>query len=180
MFCDVSGQTEHRPAGEIYLDPEINIAFPASISRFRKKEVIRSFNPMIGTTVRYTDPDGNCADVYIYLHPESEKKITEESLKSHFAVVKQTILYLPSKGASVKKSELLRESGIKIFPDQKTTESISGYQAAFWISTGENVAYISHLMIFPFKEKIIKLRMSCDENTAAGFSMEIFKLFFPE
>ena len=179
VFCEASVKTEHRSAEEAYLEPEINISFPAMINKFRKQEVVRSYNPLLGTTIRYTDPNGNCADIYIYLHPENEKNVTAESLKTHYQEIKQAILELPSKGVSVKKSELLRESGIKIFPDQKRGDFISGYQAAFWISTDENIAYISHLTVFPYKEKMIKMRMSCDENTAAEFSLKVIQLFFP-
>ena len=178
VFCVFAETAEHRPAGEHYLDPEIKVTFPAEIRNFRKQEVIRSFNPMVGTTIRYSDSDGNCADVYIYLHPKAELEISEAQLELHFQELKKAVLSLPEKGMSVKKSEMIRESGIRIAQPSGKQNLVNGHQAVFWITTEGNVAQLSHLILFPFRGKIIKLRMSCDETKASEFTAGIISAFF--
>ena len=88
---------EHRSAAEAYIEPELGVSFPAEAGPFRKQEVIRSFNPLIGTTIRYADREGHCADIYIYALPDGEKSISDRALASHFEEVKKAILSLPSK-----------------------------------------------------------------------------------
>ena len=43
---------ERRPARESYVDGETGVTLPPRIGRFRKTEVVRNFNPLIGTVVR--------------------------------------------------------------------------------------------------------------------------------
>ena len=178
VFCGFAETAEHRPVAEAYFDPELKLTFPANIREFRKLEVIRSLNPMIGTTVRYSDPAGNCADVYFYMHPESDKEISETQLNTHYQDVKEAIFSLPSKGISVKKVELIRESKIKLGSHTDPKKCIIGYQALFWIITKENIAQNSTLILFPFRGRIIKLRMTCDETKSTEFFHGIIQTFF--
>ena len=55
--------SERRPAQESYLDEETGVILPARIGAFRKTEVVRNFNPLIGTVIRYADSDGCSADI---------------------------------------------------------------------------------------------------------------------
>ena len=57
---------ERRPFLEDYVDADTGVRLPPRIGNYRKNEVVKNFNPMIGTVIRYADPQGNCADVYIY------------------------------------------------------------------------------------------------------------------
>ena len=42
-------ETERHSFREAYADPDTGISFPAEIGSYRKTEVVRNFNPLIGT-----------------------------------------------------------------------------------------------------------------------------------
>ena len=169
-FSFAAEPVEHRSVSESYLDPEINITFPADAGNFRKNEVSRSFNPMIGTKIRYSDPDGYCADVYIYTLPDAEKEISEAVMKAHSQEVKTAILDLSSKGLSLKKVSLISEK----------TESMNGlqvYSAEFQLTWADGKHQVSFLKLFAYNGKVIKLRASCSGKSAEIFTSEIFRAF---
>lgn len=174
LLCFCSGfsfaaEPEHRPSGEAYPDPEIKVVFPAEIASFRKQEVIRSYNPLIGTAVRYADDNGNCADIYIYTSWEENG-----TFEQHFQSAKKAVLDLPTKGFSVKKVSLLKDLEIQFTPEN------TGKRAEFLITFSEDDSQVfSFLQLFLYREKIIKIRLSCDEKSANEFFGKVQKLFFP-
>ena len=85
---------ERRPAQESYLDEETGVTLPARIGAFRKTEVVRNFNPLIGTVIRYADTDGCSADIYIYSLTGSGRIISAESARVHFDSIRHAILQL--------------------------------------------------------------------------------------
>ena len=161
---------EHRSASEAYTDPETKIAFPAAAGKFRKKEVSRSFNPMIGTTIRYTDPDGYCADVYLYSLPVEKKELSQQLIQKHFQEVKNAVLNLVSKGLALKKVTLTGEK-------MENRNGIPVYSAEFLLSWSDGITQRSFLKLFFFRGKIIKFRISSDPEHAETFSNEILKIF---
>lgn len=163
---------EHRSVSEAYVAPEINIAFPAAVGKFRKNEVSRSYNPMIGTKIRYSDADGFCADIFIYSLPIKETTVSAAELKKHYNTVKEAILGLPSRSASIKKVTMPGET--KVF-DKKLGSTV--YTAAFQISWSTGSDQISTMRMFSCKGQIIKLRMSCSREDAELFADAILKLF---
>ena len=169
-FCSAAEPVEHRAVSESYLDPEIKVAFPANAGIFRKNEVSRSFNPMIGTKIRYSDKDGYCADVYIYSLPDTEKGIPPAVLKAHYDEIKAAVLNLSSKGLSLKNVSMTNEK----------TESLNGlqvYSAEFRLTWTGGKIQNSFLKLFVYQGKIIKIRMSCAKSNAETFASEILALF---
>ena len=163
----------HRPANEAYLEPELNISFPADAGEFRKQEVVRSLNPLIGTTIHYINPDGDCADIYIYSLPDVEKEISSSVAEAHFQSAKQAILTLPArKEITLKKTELVRERPLRIVSSGQTVFA-NGFSAEFRFVWADKTEQYSLLQIIPYKEKIIKLRITCKKEAAGGFSAEI-------
>ena len=163
-------KVEHRTASDSYTAPEVNVSFPADIGSFRKNEVSRSYNPMIGTKIRYSDPEGFCADVYIYSLPDGKKEISPAALKKHYDELKQAILALSSQGLSLKNVTL---SGEK-------TENRSGlqvYSANFQLVWSDGKTQESSLTLFAYKGQIIKLRVSSAKENANLFADAIIKLF---
>ena len=169
-FCFAAEPVEHRPSSEAYTDPEIKIAFPAKAGNFHKKEVFRSFNPMIGTTIRYADPKGDCADIYIYSLPIDKKDFSQKIVQEHFEEVKKAILGLPSKGESLKSVSL---SGEQV----KAKNGTQVYSAEFQMVWADGIKQVSYLKIFFFHDKIIKLRITGEPDHAESFANEILKIF---
>lgn len=162
---------EHRSVSEAYTEPEIGIVFPAEIGPFRKQEVIRSFNPMIGTTIRYADGQGHCADIYVYALPE--ETVTDDVLAEHFRNVKNTILSLPSKGRRVKTAVLLSENPIV------SSGRNAGYSAVFELSFSDHEPKKSILSMTSVRNRIVKLRMTCEDASAKEFSDAVLPLLIP-
>ncbi len=163
---------EHRPADESYIEPELKIVFPAKAGVFRKQEIIRSFNPMIGTTIRYSNLKGDCADVYLYTSPDGVKEISNEVLNTHFRELIAAILHLPEKGIAVKEVKLIEQ---KKLLDKKNHPF--GCSAEFQIIWEDGSAQTSILQLAAYQKKIIKLRMTCSKVHAETFSKVIWKAF---
>ena len=172
--CLAAPAVEHRAVSESYEEPEIKIVFPAEIGKFRKNEVSRSFNPMIGTKIRYSDADGYCADIFIYSLPVDAKTISSAMLDEHYKTVRTEILHLSSRSASVKKVTLPSEKSVF---DKKIGSTV--HTAAFLLSWNSGAEQTSTMTLFSYKGKIIKLRMSCTGEDAEQFSNAILKIFHP-
>ena len=160
---------EHRSASEAYTEPELGISFPSEAGPFRKQEVIRSFNPLIGTTIRYADREGHCADIYIYSLPDAET-VSDAVLESHFQNVKKAILSLPSKGRRVTASVLRREVPLSVSGKK------AGYTAVFRLTFSGSDSQDSILSMVSVKDRIVKLRMTCEESLAEKFSGAVLPL----
>ena len=172
--CFAAPTVEHRSVSESYEDPEIKVVFPAKVGKFRKNEVSRSYNPMIGTKIRYSDVDGYCADVFIYTLPVDEKTISAAMLDEHYKTVKTAILDLSSRSKTIKKVSLEKETKVV---DGNIGSAV--YTASFLLSWDSGSDQTTTLKLFSCKGKIIKLRMSCAGNDAEQFSSAILKAFYP-
>ena len=172
--CFAAPTVEHRAVSESYEEPEIKIVFPAEIGKFRKNEVSRSFNPMIGTKIRYSDADGYCADIFIYSLPVDAKTVSPTMLEEHYKTVKAAILDLSSRTPSVKKVTLPSEKSIF---DKKIGSTV--YTAAFLLSWNSGKEQTSTMTLFSYKGKVIKLRISCTGDDAEQFSNAVLKIFHP-
>lgn len=171
-----STETKSLPKGEPYLDQETGALFPAKAGAFIKTEVVKSPNPFYGTVVRYASPDGSCADIYIY--SVGQGALDSGVVDAHFAGVKQSIERLPSAGGVVDEVVSKGESNIALDGDGG---SINAKRASFIVSAGEG-DFNSELLIFPFKGKIVKLRMSSPLSPdggpcCAGFLDEMGRVF---
>lgn len=172
-FASAAEPVEHRSSAESYTDPETKAVFPAEAGVFRKQEVIRSFNPMIGTTIRYTNQDGDCADIYIYTLPESSEPPSDELLRKHYQTLKTAILNLPSKGITVKEVKLAEFRELK---DQQ--KKVFACSAEFQITWNDGTTQCSILQLAWYQKKIIKLRMTCSRKNAENFSKTILGKVF--
>lgn len=161
---------EHRSASEPYVDPELKISFPAKAGVFQKNEVSRSYNPMIGSKIRYSDHDGYCADIFLYSLPKKSNTITQAELEAHYKTVKDAILKLGDQSSSIKSVTLLEE-------DKRIKYKWMVHTAVFQIMWSTGSTQITTLKIFAYKGKIVKLRMSCKRNDAEYFAGEILKSF---
>lgn len=164
----------HRPVSEAYVDPEIKVAFPSVSGGFRKQEVIRSFNPLIGTTIRYSDTEGHCADVYLYRLPNDEKGITKQLLQAHLEELKTAILGLSSKSNLVKEVKLLDVGEVPL-QGSKSTLFVQSYR----IVLEDKTVQYSFLYLFPFQNRIVKIRVTGKKAAAKQFQTELLKAFFP-
>ena len=144
---------ERRPFLEDYVDADTGVRLPPRIGNYRKNEVVKNFNPMIGTVIRYADPQGNCADVYIYSLDTSNLDVTQKAAEAHFKEIKQAIENLPQHLGHVKEVVSLGEEALKRPP------KVQGRCASFRLSIVGDLR-ISELAVFPFKRKIIKIRAS--------------------
>ncbi len=144
---------ERRSARESYVDEETGVTLPPRIGRFQKTEVVKNFNPLIGTVVRYSDPDGNCADVYIYSLSGAGRVISAEEALDHFRTIRRAIVSLPRKSTQVSEVLPLEEKALNEPPN------IRGRCASFRIKIAGDFR-TSDLAVFPFGSKIIKLRIS--------------------
>ena len=105
---------EHRSVTEPYVDPELKVSFPAKAGAFQKNEVSRSYNPMIGSKIRYSDHDGYCADVFLYTLPGKSNSIAPADLEVHYKTVKEAILKLNVQSPSINSVTLLEEKKKKL------------------------------------------------------------------
>lgn len=169
-FCSAADPVEHRAVSDSYLEPGINVAFPAVAGVFRKNEVSRSFNPMIGTKIRYSDKEGYCADIYIYSLPVGEKELSTAVLNTHYDEVKNAILALATKGFSLKKVVLAEEK-------KEAVNGLKIYSAEFRLTWTGGKEQNSFLKLFLYKGQVVKLRMSCSKESAEIFAAEIFRCF---
>ena len=144
---------ERRPFLEDYVDADTGVRLPPRIGNYKKNEVVKNFNPMIGTVVRYADPQGNCADVYIYSLDTSNLDVSQKAADAHFKEIKQAIENLPKHLGHVKEVVPLGEEALKRPP------KVEGRCASFRLSIVGDLR-ISELAVFPFKRKIIKIRAS--------------------
>ena len=172
-----AAKQEHHPFREEYADPDTGIRFPPEIGCYRKTEVVRNFNPLIGTVIRYADADGGCADIYIYSLDSSGKMISGENFLAHYRNLRKTIENLPKKTPHVSDVKTL---GDVIF--QKKPK-VSGRQVFFRMNIGGTL-HNSDLTVFPFADKIVKIRISSssyystgETNRFAFFTENIAKLF---
>lgn len=167
---------ERRPAQESYLDEETGVTLPARIGAFRKTEVVRNFNPLIGTVIRYADSDGCSADIYIYSLTGSGRTVSADSARVHFDSIRHAILRLPQKSKQVSEVIPQREAALNVPPN------IAGHTAAFRINIAGDFRN-SELAVFPFRDKIIKLRISTspyapkDGNPAGSFIKAVCSAF---
>ena len=172
-FACAAEPVEHRSSAEPYTDLETKAVFPAEAGVFRKQEVIRSFNPMIGTTIRYANQDGDCADIYIYTLPDSSDTPSNERLLEHYRTLKTAILGLPSKEISVKEVKL---AGFRELKDKQ--KRFFAYSAEFQIIWNDGTTQSSILQLAWYQKKIIKLRMTCSRKNAETFSRTIWEKTF--
>lgn len=144
---------ERRPALENYVDADTGATLPAQIGRFKKTEVIKNFNPLIGTVVRYSDPDGDCADIYIYSLSGSGQTVLPDTARAHFETICRAIINLPKKSSQVSEVIPLGEKALEHPP------KVLGQSASFRINIAGDFRN-SELAVFPFGSKIVKLRIS--------------------
>ena len=161
---------ERRPFLEEYVDADTGVRLPPRIGNYRKNEVVKNFNPLIGTVIRYADPQGNCADIYIYSLDSTNQVVSEKAALTHFREIKQAIENLPKRLGHdgygnacwrrspkrlghVKEVQALGEEALRCPP------KVAGRCATFRLNIiGE--LRISELAVFPFRQKIIKIRAS--------------------
>ncbi len=144
---------ERRPFLEEYVDADTGVRLPPRIGNYRKNEVVKNFNPLIGTVIRYADPQGNCADIYIYSLDSANQVVSEKAALTHFREIKQAIENLPKRLGHVKEVQALGEEALRCPP------KVAGRCATFRLNIiGE--LRISELAVFPFRQKIIKIRAS--------------------
>ena len=144
---------ERRPFLEEYVDADTGVRLPPRIGNYKKNEVVKNFNPMIGTVIRYADSQGNCADVYIYSLDTSNLDVSQKAAEAHFKEIKQAVENLPKRLGHVKEVVPLGEEPLKRPP------KVLGRSASFRLSIAGDLR-ISELAVFPFKRKIIKIRAS--------------------
>lgn len=161
---------EHRSVTEPYVDPELKVSFPAKAGAFQKNEVSRSYNPMIGSKIRYSDHDGYCADVFLYTLPGKSNSIAPADLEVHYKTVKEAILKLNVQSPSINSVTLLEEK-------KQSIQKFTVYTAVFQLMWNTGSTQITTLKMFSYKGKIVKLRMSCKRNDAEYFAGEILKSF---
>ena len=144
---------ERRPFLEEYVDADTGVRLPPRIGNYRKNEVVKNFNPLIVTVIRYADPQGNCADIYIYSLDSTNQVVSEKAALTHFREIKQAIENLPKRLGHVKEVQALGEEALRCPP------KVAGRCATFRLNIiGE--LRISELAVFPFRQKIIKIRAS--------------------
>jgi len=171
-----STETERRPFPEDYIDADTGVRFPPAIGVYRKNEVVRNFNPLIGTVVRYADMDGNCADVYIYALESGGGKITDAAVRSHFSEIRKAIENLPKKSTHVSDVQTLGEEPLRYPPH------VFGRTASFRMNIAGDLRN-SELAVFPFGNRIVKIRISSspyssgENNRFSGFTDVIARLF---
>ena len=153
LFAAPDPVYERRPFLEEYVDADTGVRLPPRIGNYRKNEVVKNFNPMIGTVVRYADSQGNCADVYIYSLDTSNLDVSRKAAEAHFKEIKQVIESLPKRLGHVKEVVPLGEEALKRPP------KVDGRCASFRLSIVGDLR-ISELAVFPFKRKIVKIRAS--------------------
>lgn len=164
------------PRNATYKDEYTGVTFPADISDFRKTKVDINLNPVFGTAVRYSDDFGASADIYIYSLDTSETKVDMKLSERHFREVKNFIMNMAMKKGPV--SEINLGSSYLL----KSNDKVCGWRCTFEIIMSEE-KYRSELMIFPFKGKIIKLRVSSpadmerSEKSSSDFMLRTFKIF---
>ena len=156
-----AAETERHPFREAYADPDTGVRFPAEIGSYRKTEVVRNFNPLIGTVIRYVDSDGGCADIYIYSLDSSKAKVSGESFRKHYDHLKKTIQNLSKKTSHVSDIKTLGESKYQKSP------LVSGCQVFFRMKIGEEL-HNSDLTVFPYADKIVKIRISTPSYYSSG------------
>ena len=143
-----------RPRSEPYIDDATGIEFPPELSGFIKTQVVKNVNPFYGTVVRYASHEGACADVYIYTLGQP---LNDDLLKTHFQGVLKVISNLPStakntiKGISMK-SQTEASLGAR--------GSIKAQKALFSFDTSKVGSFDSELLVFAFRDRVIKLRIS--------------------
>ena len=153
LFAAPDPVYERRPFLEEYVDADTGVRLPPRIGNYRKNEVVKNFNPMIGTVIRYADSQGNCADVYIYSLDTSNLDVSRKAAEAHFKEIKQVIESLPKRLGHVKEVVPLGEEALKRPP------KVDGRCASFRLSIVGDLR-ISELAVFPFKRKIVKIRAS--------------------
>lgn len=153
--------TERRSFQEEYADPDTGVRFPAVIGEYRKNEVVRNFNPLIGTVIRYADADGGCADIYIYTLDSSGKKISEENFQAHFREIRKAVEDLPKKSSHVSDVQTL---GDEVF---KRAPGVSGRRVFYRLNIAGGLCN-SELTVFPFAGRIVKIRISSSSYYSSG------------
>ena len=156
-----AAEMERHPFRDAYADPDTGISFPAEIGSYRKTEVVRNFNPLIGTVIRYFDTDGGCADIYIYSLDSSKTKISGENFLKHYDHLKKTIQNLSKKTSHVTDIKTLGEAIYQKPP------LVSGRQVFFRMKIGEEL-HNSDLTVFPYADKIVKIRISSPSYYSSG------------
>lgn len=165
--------TFSRPKSEPYVDDATGVEFPVKVAGLVKTQVVRNANPYYGTVVRYASADGSCADVYIYSLGQTPDG---DALKAHFQGVMKVIAKLPAGNGPVRSLSMKGEKEVKL----GSGGSIPGWKAAFSFEASEGSVFDSELLLFAFKDKVVKIRVShpAGTNVAAGpFEREIAKLF---
>ena len=156
-----AAETERHSFREAYADPDTGVSFPAEIGCYRKTEVVRSFNPRIGTVIRYVDSDGGCADIYIYSLDSSKAKVSGESFRKHYDHLRKTIQNLSKKTSHVTDIKTLGEAIYQKPP------LVSGRQVFFRMKIAGEL-HNSDLTVFPYADKIIKIRISTPSYYSSG------------
>lgn len=143
-----------RPAAESYTDQTTGLVFPSVIGEFTKNRVTMNKIPGIGTTVRYVNEMGPCADVYIFApQADPEKAIPEDEFKLVFSSTSATICNLSKQGGTVQK--VVQQSA----DDLKTDETVPHLKAFFRIES--KTEPLDSLLIMARKgNRIIKIRIS--------------------
>ncbi len=162
--------TVRRPKAESYREDSLGIVFPDRLGKFVKSEVVKHNNPLVGTLIRYADENGACGDIYIYSINMSSDTLSDKSSEDHFNLCADAIRKLPDSGGVV--SEVLAKGAFR--------EGIMRV-AKFNIVANETPSE-SVLAVFPFKNKIVKIRLSLsgtgdEKSDAKAFLQDVAALF---
>lgn len=180
VFCAAAEKSiKSLPRDATYKDGYTGVTFPAQVNEFRKTKVDINLNPVFGTAIRYADEFGSSADIYIYSLDTSETKVDMKLTERHFREVKSFITNMAMKKGPV--SEIVVGSSYFL----KNKDEVKGWRCTFEITMSEE-KYRSELLMFPFKGKIIKLRVSSpmdmerSETTSLEFMLKVIKIFTGE
>ena len=165
--------TFSRPKLEPYLDDSTGAEFPPEIDGLIKTQVVKNSNPYYGTVVRYAALDGSCADVYIYSLGQAPD---HDTLNAHFKGVLKVIAKLPGGTGPVKSISFQKELEVKL----GSKGSIDAKKAVFSFEAAGGSSFNSDLVIFAFRDKVVKIRVSRPlgvQTYAEPFEAEIASLF---
>ncbi len=158
------------PKDTPYADDETGTVFSARIGNFTKTSVTKHLNPYYGTVIRYANPYGASADIYIYALNLNPAKLSAEQWNRHYEEVKANIAHLTGKSVPIGEIAILEEFLLKI-PESAVKSlalksSVAGKRCTFAFSIGED-PFFSELVIFPVGSKIVKLRVTCSREITA-------------
>jgi len=165
-FCAISQNTAtssvtNLPKNIPYSDENTGVVFPSKIGPFSKTTVRKNNNPLYGTLIRYSGSFGTSADIYIYSLTAVPGEVSMKNAEEHYEQVKNNILMLSSKSSALEQITLEEEYNLQA--DQRD----AGKRAVFLFQMdGEN--FNSELVILPYGDRIVKLRITSPSESSAA------------